>query len=925
MFRLVMTTKTFLRIAAALAALLLASSPALAQTTGKIRVTVVDEDDFELPQADVTLTGDSLIGGSQSKQTDGAGQAVFDNLPPGKYDILVARGGFRPISMKDVEVNINRTTNQKIRLLAGEEIGELVVEAERQVVDTESTTIGQVITKDFLDRVPTGRSYQQAVQMTSGVVDNGGGNPNMGGGAYNENTYLLDGAEITDPVTGTFSTNFNYDALQQIEVMLGGYEAEYGTSLGGVVNLTTRSGSNSLEFDTSFYYTNGNWFPKTDERVTSDGYTLAVTDFDSTYQLFQASALVSGPIVRDKAWFVFSYQYDRSLIALAGIPQPRDYSGHYLYGKLTVQPTAEHQISLVMQTDPTTIDNGYQGDPYVEPESQTRQAQGGLIVNARWQWFLSEAATLDTRFVYQGSALNNGNVPCTHNYDVPRHRCRPDETEGYNDWYTPGRIGQGGAWDSVSAGNFSLDNRDRYQGSMKLGFVGLRDGANGEHDVKVGVVAEQSVHRRRFGFMGNVLFVDMNESTFNPSSFTNQLWQEASNALSTRTTASKVSAFVQDAYKPVDNLTIKFGLRFDSSTLRNDIGEPAVQGNVFAPRFHVAWDPFGDNKTKIAGGYGRYNSTGILAISGYTNLSSFGYKLYYGEFYKLFSASGSFPPSMGYFGGQSVLGAYTPRDNPSTVADKVRMPYNDEFIFIFQREIVRDFSIGGNFTAKLTRYNFEPDETSLIYAEDGSQIIGSRAANPFVNYTRLRSLKQAKRDYYQVDVVLTKIQSKRWAAQAAYTYSYQRGTSSQANSGSFLVAPQIQYNNGRINNTLEHVVKVSGFWQLPTDPWEQTIGIFMQYYSGAQYERLYAGDSGGIRIRDRGFYTVQGDRFELNLSFSQAFDVRKGKIEVSAQLFNAFNLRAPVSYSSLLYTQNRLFTVGRQDPLRLMLGIKYKF
>ena len=76
------------------------------------------------------------------------------------------------------------------------------------------------------------------------------------------------------------------------------------------------------------------------------------TGFDSTFQTLQIGAKVSGPVVRDKAWFIISYQHDRSLIALTGVPQARDYDGHYMLAKLTVQPTTEHRLSAFFQTDP---------------------------------------------------------------------------------------------------------------------------------------------------------------------------------------------------------------------------------------------------------------------------------------------------------------------------------------------------------------------------------------------------------------------------------------------------------------------------------------------------------------------------------------------------------------------------------------------
>ena len=80
-------------------------------------------------------------------------------------------------------------------------------------VDVEDTSRGQVLTRDFLNSIPAGRSHQSAVGVASGVVG-GGGNPNMAGGTFDENRYMIDGVNITDPVTGTFSLNFKYAPLR---------------------------------------------------------------------------------------------------------------------------------------------------------------------------------------------------------------------------------------------------------------------------------------------------------------------------------------------------------------------------------------------------------------------------------------------------------------------------------------------------------------------------------------------------------------------------------------------------------------------------------------------------------------------------------------------------------------------------------------
>lgn len=156
---------------------------------GQLRVEVVD--DAELLPVDgvaLQLSGETLIGGTRSQITGADGLSTFTELPPGIYRLVSSKAGFRSVTIEGISVTGNRTTVQAVRLTPAE-VEEVVIVGRKSVVDTVSTAVGQVLTKEFLQRVPSGRTYQTAVQTVPGVTAGSGGNPNMGGSASNENTF----------------------------------------------------------------------------------------------------------------------------------------------------------------------------------------------------------------------------------------------------------------------------------------------------------------------------------------------------------------------------------------------------------------------------------------------------------------------------------------------------------------------------------------------------------------------------------------------------------------------------------------------------------------------------------------------------------------------------------------------------------------
>lgn len=887
---------------------------AASATSGDVRGTVVDDSGLAIPGVTVRLESAALIGGAQQRDTNADGEFNFTELPPGTYTLVASKSGFGQVRKTGVVVSIGRSTSVTVEMKVGQET--VVIEEQRKTVDTSTASKGETLSKDYLSRIPSGRSYQDVISQTAGVT--GGANPNVAGAASNENTFLLDGVNITDPVTGTFSLNFNFDAIEEIQVITGGYDPEYGESLGGVISVVTKSGGNTLEVIANGYYLDGNWGPKLDARFSADGYEIAPTGFDESARTFQVGTVVSGPIVKDRLWFLGSYEYDRTLYANVGVDLPRDYDGHYFFGKLTAQPSSQHRFTLQFATNPTTIDNGAQS-AYINPEAQERQAQGGYLTSLKWNWFISPEANLETTASFQKSFIEVNGVPCTHDLTLGYNPCEPTEAENTVDFTTPGHVGLGGgAYDSVNYGFYYFDDRYRAELDSKLSL--LQVDFLGKHDIKAGVGGSFLGWDQVQGYSGNLLFADWYYEYFNPQTLQGYYWAEVSGPYQYRSSGIHVGAFLQDVYKPVKNLTFRYGVRYDRALHRNDAGEAVIDVGVWGPRFYTIWDPWSDEKTKFYGGYGRFNDTGRLSVASYLSQGGLGIKYFYGE------VADNNVSTVEWNGGDYDT------SNTITVFDNTVAPHSDELTLGAQRELFPNFAATLEFTGKFTRNVYAFDETNIVYDEDGYSYIGTKYGNTDPYY-RLRTPDIALRDYYQTDFRLERVFSDRWLTSATYSYIVSRGRSQNSLSAALANPAQVELLYGNLSTDVRHQGKLAFAWDIPNDPWTSTIGVQGSAYSGSPITRYYyaVGDSvqGGSYslLKQRlGTYDRTNGIWQLSFLLQQAIPVDKGQLSATLQIDNITNNRYPVVYSGYYVSaENRYIVFYRQDPIQARIGAVYEF
>ncbi len=237
------------------------------QSTGSIGGRVVDAKD-NTPLIGATI---KIEGSKMGAITDDNGEYVILNVDVGTYNVECSYIGYDTKKQKDVKVSVDQRTKVNFDLTVTGEIKTevIVIEAERKGIDVEQS--GRIIESSTIQNTGI-RGVTNIVSKTAGVVqDERGGAINIRGGRSNESIIIIDGVETTNPIDGSSRAFVSNNLLQEITVLTGGFGAEYGNVLSGVINVSTKTGSDrytgSVELITDEF--TGRWFD-----TKSQGYNL---------------------------------------------------------------------------------------------------------------------------------------------------------------------------------------------------------------------------------------------------------------------------------------------------------------------------------------------------------------------------------------------------------------------------------------------------------------------------------------------------------------------------------------------------------------------------------------------------------------------------------------------------------------------------
>jgi hypothetical protein len=319
------------------------------------------------PLAGVTIAISSSSQGIKERATvtDSIGNFNVPFLPPaGDYEVRASFPDLATVVYTGVVVAPARTVSLRIMMQAETALQEKIeVRARPDVIDLDNTTTETRFSSEFIDALPVlGRNYQDVLKLAPGVSDvDGDGNPNIHGARDTDVGTLVDGISTTDPLTGKVGAQLNIESIQEIEVKTTGATAEFGRAQGGFANIITKSGGNEFEGTFKAFWRGsaldgdgaGSADPLLHGGLGDNGLR------DLTFNDFMPFLSLSGPIVRDRAWFFLALEYiqiEKPVNALStsfvtGVREHRDFA------KVTWQAGVNHRIILSANYDPQQLLN----------------------------------------------------------------------------------------------------------------------------------------------------------------------------------------------------------------------------------------------------------------------------------------------------------------------------------------------------------------------------------------------------------------------------------------------------------------------------------------------------------------------------------------------------------------------------------------
>ncbi|MBT8079473.1 MAG: TonB-dependent receptor [Gammaproteobacteria bacterium] len=702
-------------VTALLLALLYSSAYASSNAVGIIYGKAIDEQGTALPDVLVEIQNRST-GITRHATSDDEGRFRFPSVTVGDYTVRALRDGYFEETIEDVRVNLSKARSLSFVLYEtepGQTIEEIEVVGHRYSrVDLASTDSSTTITHEAIEQMPLGRSTTSVALLTPGTQQGDsafGALASFGGASVAENAYYINGMNVTDFRNGLGFSFAPFEFYDEYEVKSGGYSAEFGRSIGGVVNAVTKSGGNDFEFGGGVLYTPDSLWQKPPNVYLPDG-SLDTNNKDDENSSVRPYIFASGPIIRDRAFFYAQYAPNRITNTFAGTSSlTRTVNDNPYWGlKLDFWLTGNHLLELsgfsdIREGKSRNFDYDYETRTVGVDRGVRNFKVGGVTGVARYTGYLTESLSV--------SGLVGVNEVEDNDWSDF------DDEPVIIDFRSVPSIGLGN-WANFRPGE-SNDKRRVYRFDLEWQL--------GDHNIRAGFDSESNTSYDLVTYSGGEYWAYDRFSTGDPvpdglgsmvppgvtDVAIRFLWDNGGSF-----DLDSKAVYLQDFWRVSDDLTLSLGLRHEQFANRNANGETFLKiEEQWAPRLGMAWDFRGTGESKLFATAGRYH----LPMPTTVNIRLAGGEFYSEEWYPLLDLNPDDTPVIGEQFGGAVFSDGTVPETGSAVDANIEPMYQDEFILGYVTEIWDKFNVGIRGVYRTLGRAIEDTEASPVLNEYASR------------------------------------------------------------------------------------------------------------------------------------------------------------------------------------------------------------
>lgn len=564
-------------------------------------------------------------------------------LQPGNYEVKASATNFKQSVLENIQVQVGQVASADVGLQIGgtTEIVTVTPTAEAQIERTDNAVSGVVNTRQIENLPLNGRNFLDLAQLQPGTekVDGASFDPtkanftgvSIGGQAGRSTQITVDGGSVVDNVVGTTVQNFSQEIVQEFQIGLSNFSLATGASASGSVNIVSRSGSNHFNGNAFGYFRDDKFaaFPALSRLDDAHGIPAIAQATRIPFDRQQFGGTLGGPIIKDKLFFFGSYErnnqdgstiYNPSVPSFAGFA-PNPFDETLFTGKLDWTVNSRASAFFRYSFNDNRAVGPFPSGSGILPRDS---ASGIFTSNDQLVTNRSHGFVAGLNYAF-GSNISNNFVANYSDFlnkidavttGIPEIRINPDQNwrSGTNS-LAPQRTPQK-----------RLQFRDDLtwvKGKHIISF-----GGDYEHTSIAGeFVFANPARIRLFSTDANGLPVPFNSE----ADFLNAPVQDISMGIGDPnlpfnsngpTKNNRFQVYGGDAWKITPRLTFNYGVayRWDSNLWNTDLSRPAIiaplfekgtaapkrDNNNIAPRVGFAWDPFGDSKTIVRGGFGVY-------------------------------------------------------------------------------------------------------------------------------------------------------------------------------------------------------------------------------------------------------------------------------------------------------------------------------